>query len=93
MPAKVIDGAALARAVRQECRARAAALTASGCTPGLAVLLVGSDPASGVYVRNKIRACAEVGVASRLHPFDGAVSEAEVLRCIGRLNQDPAVHG
>jgi methylenetetrahydrofolate dehydrogenase (NADP+)/methenyltetrahydrofolate cyclohydrolase len=91
--AKIIDGKALARTLRVECRARAQALTQAGCIPGLAVVLVGSDPASRVYVTNKVRACAEVGVASRLLEFPADVPESDVLAAIRTLNNDPAIHG
>lgn len=93
MVAKIIDGKALARLVREECKVRAEQLVAAGCRPGLAVLVVGSDPASRVYVNNKVRACTEVGVKSTLLEFPAAVTEEEVLRKIMALNIDPAVHG
>ena len=93
MVAKIIDGKALARVVRGECKIRADKLIAAGCHPGLAVLVVGSDPASRVYVNNKVRACTEVGVESTLLEFPADVSEEEVLMKIKALNADPAVHG
>jgi methylenetetrahydrofolate dehydrogenase (NADP+)/methenyltetrahydrofolate cyclohydrolase len=72
---------------------RAAALTAAGRTPGLAVVLVGDDPASEVYVRNKIRACADVGIASTLVRLPADTEEAVLLAQVERLNADRAVHG
>lgn len=93
MSAKIIDGKALAKRLRVECRARAQALAAAGCVPGLAVLLVGDNPASRVYVSNKVRACAEVGVTSRLLEFPADVAEEQVLDAIRALNLDPAIHG
>lgn len=93
MVAKVIDGKAVARRVRQDCAARVERLKATGVVPGLAVVLVGDNPASRVYVRNKVRACAEVGVRSSTHELDAGVSEAVVLDEIERLNADPRVHG
>ena len=93
MSARIIDGLALARTLRGEIAARAAALAAAGRPPGLAVVLVGDDPASHVYVRNKVRACAEAGIRSTLEQHDASLPEAELLRRIGALNADPAVHG
>ncbi|MDH0866260.1 bifunctional methylenetetrahydrofolate dehydrogenase/methenyltetrahydrofolate cyclohydrolase FolD [Mitsuaria sp. GD03876] len=90
--ARSIDGVAVARELRQALRARVAAMT-EGRRPGLAVLLVGDDPASAVYVRNKIRACEEVGIASFAERLPAATSEAQVLATIARFNADPAVHG
>jgi methylenetetrahydrofolate dehydrogenase (NADP+)/methenyltetrahydrofolate cyclohydrolase len=93
MVAKIIDGKALARVVRQECRKRVEWLAKNGCSPGLAVMVVGDDAASQVYVRNKVRACQEVGVHSTLFKFPGTVSEEEILDRIRALNQDDTVHG
>lgn len=93
MVAKIIDGHAVARQVRQECREQVQALAARGVVPGLAVIMVGDNAASKVYVANKTKACAEVGLKSTLYTFDadtpGSVVEAEILR----LNADPTVHG
>jgi methylenetetrahydrofolate dehydrogenase (NADP+)/methenyltetrahydrofolate cyclohydrolase len=72
---------------------RAAALTARGVKPGLAVILVGEDPASAVYVRNKVKACAEAGLHSVLEKYEASFSEAELLARIQALNNDPAIHG
>jgi methylenetetrahydrofolate dehydrogenase (NADP+)/methenyltetrahydrofolate cyclohydrolase len=93
MSAKLIDGNVIARLVRAEWRARVERLKARGLTPGLAVILIGSDPASQVYVRRKTKACEDMGMRSSLHGFDADVSEAEVLDCIAKLNVDPRVHG
>ena len=93
MVAKIIDGKALARVVREECKARALQLAKAGCRPGLAVLIVGTDPASRVYVNNKLRACHEVGMECELFEFPAAVTEEEILAKIRVLNQDPATHG
>lgn len=91
--AKIIDGAAVAAAIRAECKERVRALAARGIQPGLAVILVGSDPASAVYVRNKIRACAEVGIRSVRYNFDANVDCETVLSTIKQLNADPTIHG
>ena len=91
--AKIIDGVAVAAKIRAECKERVAALAARGVQPGLAVILVGSDPASAVYVRNKIRACAEVGIHSVRHDFPADVPVETVLSTIEQLNADPAIHG
>ncbi|MGE3066218.1 MAG: bifunctional methylenetetrahydrofolate dehydrogenase/methenyltetrahydrofolate cyclohydrolase FolD [Hyphomicrobiaceae bacterium] len=94
MTARVIDGLAVARAVRGECRARVAALREqTGTVPGLAVLIVGNDPASEVYVRNKVKACAEVGIASTTHRFAADSHAASLIARIEELNRDPAIHG
>ncbi|MEW6445785.1 MAG: bifunctional methylenetetrahydrofolate dehydrogenase/methenyltetrahydrofolate cyclohydrolase FolD [Pseudomonadota bacterium] len=92
-PARIIDGKTLARRVRESFRPRVAALAEKGVQPGLAVILVGDNPASKVYVGNKIRACEECGIRS-LHislPVD--TCETDVLNAIDRLNRDPSVHG
>lgn len=91
--AKIIDGKALAHRLRIDMRARADALAEAGIRPGLAVILVGDDPASAVYVSNKAKACTECGVASAIHRMDRDVTEQEVLRVIGQLNADVGVHG
>ncbi|MGB6965953.1 MAG: bifunctional methylenetetrahydrofolate dehydrogenase/methenyltetrahydrofolate cyclohydrolase FolD [Xanthobacteraceae bacterium] len=94
MTAKIIDGTAIARLVRTEIRSRAQALVAThGIRPGLAVVMIGENPASAVYVRNKVRACADVGISSQVFEFPAGVSEAETLDCIRRLNEDDGVHG
>jgi methylenetetrahydrofolate dehydrogenase (NADP+) / methenyltetrahydrofolate cyclohydrolase len=73
--------------------ARAAALTAQGRQPGLAVILVGDNPASQVYVRNKVKACEEAGIRSVLEKYDAAMTEAELLARVEALNNDPSIHG
>jgi methylenetetrahydrofolate dehydrogenase (NADP+)/methenyltetrahydrofolate cyclohydrolase len=92
--ARVIDGKALAARLRTELAARTLSLIdRTGVTPGLAVILVGEDPASQIYVGNKIRACEAVGIVSSTHRRPSAISEHELLRLIERLNADPEVHG
>jgi len=93
MTAQIIDGNALSRQLRTEVRERAAALKERGTTPGLAVVLVGDNPASQVYVRNKVRACEDAGLHSVLEKYDASLTEAELLARIEALNQDPAIHG
>jgi methylenetetrahydrofolate dehydrogenase (NADP+)/methenyltetrahydrofolate cyclohydrolase len=93
MPAQLIDGLALSRTIRGEVAQRAAALTRQGVTPGLAVILVGDDPASAVYVRNKVKACQENGVNSVMEKYDATLTEAELLSRIEALNEDPSIHG
>lgn len=93
MPAQVIDGNALSRQLRAEVATRAAALTAQGRQPGLAVILVGDDPASAVYVRNKVKACEDSGVHSVFERYDADLTEAALLGRIAALNADPTVHG
>ena len=93
MSAQIIDGVALSRRIRTEIGERAAALAGRGRKPGLAVILVGDDPASAVYVRNKVKACEEHGLHSVLERYDAALPEAELLARIAALNADPAIHG
>ncbi len=93
MSAKLIDGVALSQQVRAEVAQRAAALTAKGVKPGLAVVLVGDNPASQVYVRNKVKACADAGLHSVLEKYDASMSEADLLARVEALNNDPAIHG
>ena len=93
MTAQLIDGVALSRQIRAEVAQRAAALTARGHQPGLAVILVGEDPASATYVRNKVKACADAGVHSVLEKYDATLTEAELLARLDALNADPAIHG
>lgn len=94
MTARLIDGKAVAQRLRSEIAAKAQALaTARGVKPGLAVVLVGHNPASEVYVRNKTQACTEAGFASFGHHVPETISEADLLGLIARLNKDPAVHG
>ena len=93
MSAQLIDGVLLSQQLRGDIAARAAALTAKGKQPGLAVILVGADPASQVYVRNKIKACADVGFKSVFDKYEADLSEADLLARIAALNADPAIHG
>jgi methylenetetrahydrofolate dehydrogenase (NADP+)/methenyltetrahydrofolate cyclohydrolase len=91
--ARILDGKALAARVRAEVATRAAALRALGQTPGLAVILVGDDPASAVYVRSKTKAAREANVDVYDHKLPATVSQAELMALIARLNDDPAVDG
>jgi methylenetetrahydrofolate dehydrogenase (NADP+)/methenyltetrahydrofolate cyclohydrolase len=94
MSAKIIDGVAIAAQVRQEIKRRVETLgRVHGVVPGLAVIMAGANPASAVYVRNKTRACAEVGIHSEVRKFPASVSEEELLDCINGFNADPAIHG
>ena len=93
MTAARIDGTGIARELRARLAERTASLTAAGRRPGLAVILVGDDPASHVYVRNKVAACAETGIRSFLEQHDADLGEAELLARIAALNVDPEVHG
>jgi methylenetetrahydrofolate dehydrogenase (NADP+)/methenyltetrahydrofolate cyclohydrolase len=93
MSAQLIDGLALSRRIRSQLGARAAALAARGRRPGLAVILVGDDPASAVYVRNKVKACAEHGLHSVLEKYPATLAESELLVRIAALNADPSIHG
>ncbi|MFT4195321.1 bifunctional methylenetetrahydrofolate dehydrogenase/methenyltetrahydrofolate cyclohydrolase FolD [Ottowia sp.] len=93
MTAQLIDGNALSRQLRAEVKARAAALTARGTPPGLAVVLVGDNPASQVYVRNKVKACEEAGLHSVLEKYDATLTEAALLARIDALNADRSIHG
>jgi len=93
MTATLIDGVAVSKAIRAQWRQRVEALKTRGVTPGLAVILVGDNPASQVYVRNKVKACGEVGLYSELHPFPAAVAQETVLAKIEDLNRDPKIHG
>ena len=93
MSAHIIDGTGLARSIREDVARRVARLASRGVTPGLAVILVGEDPASAVYVRNKVKDCAEVGIASTLDRLPADATEAALLARIAALNADPAVHG
>lgn len=93
MSAQIIDGVAISRQVRAEWHARAERLRAQGFTPGLAVLMVGDNHASKVYVRNKLRASAEMGIRSEQHLFPADAPQAAVLERIEALNRDPRCHG
>ena len=93
MTAQLIDGNALSRQLRTQVSERVAALKAQGLTPGLAVVLVGDNPASQVYVRNKVKACEDTGMHSVLEKYDASLTEAELLVRVEALNNDPAIHG
>jgi methylenetetrahydrofolate dehydrogenase (NADP+) / methenyltetrahydrofolate cyclohydrolase len=93
MTAKIIDGIAIAREVRIGIAARAAVLKSHGIVPALTVILVGDDPASSIYVRNKVRACGEVGIKSEVVRLPADESEESLLAHIRVLNDAPDVHG
>ncbi|TAM39469.1 MAG: bifunctional methylenetetrahydrofolate dehydrogenase/methenyltetrahydrofolate cyclohydrolase FolD [Burkholderiaceae bacterium] len=93
MTAQLIDGNAIARQLRTDVARRTAALKARGITPGLAVILVGDDPASQVYVGKKVQACQEVGLYSVFEKYSADLSEAALLGRVQALNADPAIHG
>jgi len=93
MTAKIIDGNAIAKQIRRELADQVGALTIRGLTPGLAVILVGDDPASLVYVGKKVKACSDVGIASRRYQFPIDVLPERVYALIDQLNADRSVHG
>ena len=93
MTAQILDGNALSATVRGRLAERAGALIARGVTPCLAVILVGEDPASAVYVRNKVAACEKAGMRSLRFVYAPDVAPAEVFAKIAELNADPGVHG
>jgi methylenetetrahydrofolate dehydrogenase (NADP+)/methenyltetrahydrofolate cyclohydrolase len=93
MTARIIDGTQLSRTIRAEVAERAAALAARGHRPGLAVVLVGEDPASQVYVRNKVKACADAGLFSVMETYPATLSEDDLLARIEALNAAPEIHG
>jgi methylenetetrahydrofolate dehydrogenase (NADP+)/methenyltetrahydrofolate cyclohydrolase len=93
LPAELIDGAKIARSVRDDVARDVAALRGRGLTPGLTVVLVGDDPASAVYVRSKGKACDEAGMASETIRLPATTTQDELLRHVDRLNADPLVHG
>ncbi|NLY27052.1 MAG: bifunctional methylenetetrahydrofolate dehydrogenase/methenyltetrahydrofolate cyclohydrolase FolD [Alcaligenaceae bacterium] len=93
MTARIIDGKALSDAVKTDVSERVQALKARGVTPGLAVVLVGEDPASQVYVRNKAAACEKAGLHSRVIRLDAGITEEALLDVVRELNADPAIHG
>ncbi|SOD40539.1 bifunctional methylenetetrahydrofolate dehydrogenase/methenyltetrahydrofolate cyclohydrolase FolD [Nitrosovibrio sp. Nv4] len=93
MTAKILDGNALAREVRAEWKVRAVRLTEKGMQPGLAVVIVGDNPASSIYVRNKAKACSDTGIYSEIHEFPESAGQDEVIRRIQELNRNPAIHG
>jgi methylenetetrahydrofolate dehydrogenase (NADP+) / methenyltetrahydrofolate cyclohydrolase len=93
MTAKNIDGIALSKQLRAEVTQRTIALKARGITPGLAVILVGEDPASQVYVRNKVKACEDSGLHSVFEKYEATLSQADLLVRIAALNADKTIHG
>ncbi len=93
MTAEIIDGKAFAAGLRARIAEQVARLAGDGLVPGLAVVLVGEDPASQVYVRNKARQTREVGMHSVEHRLDAATGQAELLALVAALNADPAIHG
>ena len=93
MTARIIDGKSIAQEVRAEWKVRADALKTRGVTPGLAVIIVGEDSASKVYVANKVKACAELGLHSEHIALPADISEATLLARIAALNADPQIHG
>lgn len=90
---KLINGTEIARKVHEETKTRIATLKARGITPGLAVVLVGEDPASIAYVRSKDKRAAELGIYSRKHELPAATTQDELLAVVAELNADPAIHG
>jgi len=93
MTARLLDGVALGKTIRAEVAAEAAALTAQGFRPGLAVILVGDDPASHFYVASKGKACEEAGIHSVTHRLPAETAEADLLALVDQINADPALHG
>ena len=93
MTATLMDGVAVAKVIRAEWKKRVELLGEHGVTPGLAVILVGDNPASQVYVRHKVRACGDMGLHSELYRFPANVSEQTVLAKIAELNGSPKIHG
>ena len=93
MNAKIIDGKALAQSVRAGLKEKVEQFKLSSRAPGLTVILVGDNPASQVYVRNKIKACTDVGITSKLEKLPAETSEAELLALLEKLNADDSVDG
>ncbi|MEY3207791.1 MAG: hypothetical protein RIS77_1165 [Pseudomonadota bacterium] len=93
MPAQLLDGNLLSKKLRAEIATRSAILTAKGVRPGLAVIVVGDDPASQVYVRNKVKACEDVDFHSVFERYPAELEEAQLLARIATLNADPSIHG
>jgi methylenetetrahydrofolate dehydrogenase (NADP+)/methenyltetrahydrofolate cyclohydrolase len=93
MTAQLIDGNALSKQLRAQVAADTVKLKAQGLTPGLAVVLVGDNPASQVYVRNKVKACEDAGLHSVLEKYESTMSEADLLARVEALNNDSSIHG
>ena len=91
--AKIIDGNALSAQLRTDVARRVTALKAKGITPGLAVIMVGDNAASQVYVRNKVKSCTEAGMHSVLERYEATMSEADLLARVDALNHDASIHG
>lgn len=91
--ARIIDGKQISKEIRADIAVECAALRAKGIIPGLAVIIVGNDPASQVYVRNKKKACEEVGFNSEVYELPESTTEAELLSLVERLNSDSSIHG
>ncbi len=91
--AQIIDGNALSKQLRKDVATRTADLKLRGVAPGLAVILVGDNPASQVYVRNKVKACADAGLHSVLERYEADLTEAALLARVDALNNDPSIHG
>jgi len=91
--AKIIDGNALSAQLRTDVARRVTALKAKGVTPGLAVIMVGDNAASQVYVRNKVKSCTEAGMHSVLERYEATMSEADLLARVDALNHDASIHG
>lgn len=93
MSTQIIDGKKIAELVRSEWRIRAEKLIQFGMKPGLAVIIVGDNAASAIYVRNKVKACSDIGIYSEVHSFPENADQNEVLGCIQTLNNNPHIHG
>jgi methylenetetrahydrofolate dehydrogenase (NADP+)/methenyltetrahydrofolate cyclohydrolase len=93
MTARILDGAAIAKEIRAEIAREVAGLAQRGVKPGLAVVIVGDDPASQIYVKSKGLACQEVGMLSETVRLPAETTEAELLSVVDRLNDDPSIHG
>ena len=93
MTARIIDGKSIAKELRESLAPRVAALKEQGITPGLTVIVVGDDPASEIYVRNKERACVKLGMNSQVLRFPAETTQEEILNTVRLLNQDDSVHG
>ena len=93
MSTQIIDSKKIAKSVRTEWRARVEKLIQLGIKPGLAVIIVGDNPASAIYVRNKVKACSDIGIYSEVHSFPENADQNEVLACIQALNNNPHIHG
>jgi methylenetetrahydrofolate dehydrogenase (NADP+) / methenyltetrahydrofolate cyclohydrolase len=91
--AELIDGKSIAKRLRGEIKTEVERLVAEGTRPGLAVVLVGEDPGSQIYIRNKTRACREVGIDVTDHRLPASTTERQLLGLLGALNRDPTVHG